>query len=114
MTDCIFCKIIDGSIPSNKAYENDDILAFHDIHPAAPVHILVVPKVHIESIEALDDKNMDVVIKIHAAIQKVAELMGINKKGYRVITNCGKDGGQTVPHLHYHILGGTEMNEKLI
>jgi len=114
MPDCIFCKIIEGSIPSKKVLENDDIIAFHDINPAAPVHVLVVPKVHIESLEALDSRNIDVVVKVHQAILEVAKIMNINSKGYRVIVNCGKDGGQTVPHLHYHVLGGTAMNEKLL
>lgn len=114
MSDCIFCKIIEGSIPSKKVLENDDIIAFHDINPAAPVHVLVVPKVHIESLEALNEQNVDVVVKIHQAILQVAKIMKINSKGYRVIANCGKEGGQTVPHLHYHVLGGTCLNEKLI
>lgn len=114
MSDCVFCKIIDGSIPSKKVFENDDIIAFHDINPAAPVHVLVVPKVHIDSLEALDSRNIDVVVKIHQAILEVAKIMKISDKGYRVIVNCGKDGGQTVPHLHYHVLGGAAMGEKLI
>ncbi len=114
MNDCIFCKIIEGTIPSNKVYENEDIIAFNDIRPAAPIHVLLVPKTHIESLEALNDSNMDTVKKIHSAIQKVAEITGINEKGYRVVINCGKDGGQTVPHLHYHVLGGVEFSEKII
>jgi len=114
MADCVFCKIVDGTIPSEKVYENDHIIAFRDIHPAAPVHVLVVPKVHIESLEALNDENMDIVVKIHGAIQEVAKIMKINSDGYRVIINCGKNGGQTVPHLHYHLLGGVAFDEKII
>ncbi|MDD4295695.1 MAG: histidine triad nucleotide-binding protein [Ruminiclostridium sp.] len=114
MADCIFCKIIDGTIPSKKIYENDHIIAFQDIHPAAPVHVLIVPKIHIESLEALNDENMDIVTKVHFAIQKVAKIMKINSDGYRIIVNCGKNGGQTIPHLHYHLLGGAEFNEKII
>jgi len=114
MADCIFCKIIDGSIPSTKVYEDDSILAFKDINPAAPVHVLVVPKVHIESLEALNNENINIVKDIHFAIQKVAEIMKINKEGYRVIVNCGKNAGQTVPHLHYHVLGGAKFDEKII
>ena len=114
MSDCIFCKIIEGLIPSSKVYENEDILAFKDIHPAAPVHVLVVPKVHIESLEALSSENIDIIKKIHFGIQEVAKIMKINSDGYRVIVNCGKNGGQTVPHLHYHILGGMQFNEKII
>lgn len=113
MSDCIFCKIIEGAIPSTKVYENEDIIAFEDIHPAAPVHVLVAPKKHIESIEDLNSDNMDVVGKIHYAIQEVAKIKKINEAGYRVIVNCGKNGGQTVPHLHYHVLGGTVFDEKI-
>lgn len=114
MSSCVFCKIIKGEIPSNKVYENDDIIVFKDINPAAPVHVLVVPKVHIESLEELNKGNIDVITKIHSAILEVTKILGINKDGYRVISNCGKNGGQTVPHIHYHILGGTELGEKII
>lgn len=114
MTGCIFCKIVEGSIPSKKVFENEDIIAFEDIHPAAPVHVLVVPKLHIESLEALNDGNIAVVTKIHRAIQEVTGRMKINSDGYRVIVNCGENGGQTVPHLHYHVLGGMKFTEKII
>ncbi|MBP7177116.1 MAG: histidine triad nucleotide-binding protein [Thermoclostridium sp.] len=114
MADCIFCRIIEGTIPSTKVYEDDDVVAFEDIHPAAPVHVLVVPKQHIESLEALNQDNVQIVTKVHLVIQKIASIKKINAKGYRVIVNCGKDGGQTVPHLHYHVLGGTEFTEKII
>ncbi|NLM10529.1 MAG: histidine triad nucleotide-binding protein [Clostridiaceae bacterium] len=114
MSDCVFCKIIKGEIPSIKVYENDDIIVFKDINPAAPIHVLVVPKVHIECLEALNQDNIDVVTKIHAAILETTKILGINTDGYRVIVNCGKNGGQTVPHLHYHILGGAEFGEKII
>jgi len=114
MSGCIFCKIIDGTIPSKKVYENEDIIAFEDINPAAPVHVLVVPKLHIESLEALNDGNIAVVPKIHEAIQEVTKRKNINSDGYRVIINCGKNGGQTVPHLHYHVLGGMKFTEKII
>lgn len=114
MSDCVFCKIIKGEIPSNKVYENDDIIVFKDINPAAPVHVLVVPKVHIESLEALNQDNINVVTKVHAAILETTKILGINKDGYRVIVNCGKNGGQTVPHLHYHVLGGAVFDEKIV
>lgn len=114
MADCIFCKIAEGKIPSKKVYENEDIIAFEDIHPAAPVHVLIVPKMHIESLEALNRDNVEIVGKIHMAIQEVTNIKKINKDGYRVIVNCGKNGGQTVPHLHYHVLGGMVFNEKII
>jgi len=112
--NCIFCRIIRSEIPSALVYEDEHVYAFKDIHPAAPVHVLVVPKLHIDSLEGLDESNIGEVPYIHHAIQKVAKVMGINEKGYRVIVNCGKEAGQTVFHLHYHVLGGMEMGEKII
>lgn len=114
MENCVFCKIIKGEIPSAKVYEDEHVYAFKDINPAAPVHVLVVPKLHIESLEQLNDENINCVTHIHKGIKKVAEMEGINKDGYRVIVNCGKDAGQTVFHLHYHVLGGTKMDEKIL
>jgi histidine triad (HIT) family protein len=114
MADCLFCKIIKGEIPSNKVYEDEYVFAFKDIHPAAPVHVLVVPKVHIDSLEALNGENIKNVIPVHEAIKKVAKIMGISETGYRVIVNCGKEAGQTVMHLHYHVLGGIKMGEKIL
>ncbi len=114
MDNCLFCKIIKGEIPSVKVYEDDDIYAFKDIHPAAPVHVLVVPKVHIDSLEGLNEENIKNVVPIHEGIKKVAQIMGINEAGYRVIINCGTSAGQTVFHLHYHVLGGVELGEKIL
>lgn len=114
MDNCIFCRIIKGEIPSNKVYEDEYVYAFKDIHPAAPVHVLVVPKQHIDSLEGLNEENIENVVHVHRGIQKVAEITGINKSGYRVIVNCGKGAGQTVFHLHYHVLGGMEVGEKII
>jgi histidine triad (HIT) family protein len=105
--DCIFCKIIAGELPSEKVYEDDKILAFHDINPAAPVHIIVVPKIHIES---LHDANLDNIEYIMAICMKVPEIaVGLFEEGYRVVTNIGENGGQTVRHLHFHILGGRKL-----
>lgn len=112
--NCIFCRIIKGDIPSSKVYEDEYVYAFDDIHPAAPVHVLVVPKKHIDSLEALNDGNIEEVVHIHKAIQKVAAAKGIENKGYRVIVNCGAEAGQSVMHLHYHIIGGMKMGEKII
>lgn len=112
--NCIFCKIIKGEIPSTKVYEDEDIIAFKDINPAAPVHVLVVPKQHIESLEALDEENIKAVVPAHRAIKKVAEITGVAEQGYRVIVNCGEGAGQTVMHLHYHVLGGVKMGEKIL
>ncbi len=104
--DCLFCKIIDGEIPSTKVYEDDMVLAFRDINPQAPEHIVVVPKTHIESANDITAENSKYVAAVFEAIPKIANDLGIAADGYRVVNNCGKNGGQTVPHLHFHILGG--------
>ncbi|NLU53074.1 MAG: histidine triad nucleotide-binding protein [Clostridiaceae bacterium] len=114
MDNCLFCRIIKGEIPSSKVYEDEYVYAFKDINPAAPVHVLVVPKVHIDSLEGLNEENLQNVVHIHRGIKNVAKAMGINESGYRVIVNCGKNAGQTVFHLHYHVLGGIEMGEKIL
>ena len=106
--DCIFCKIIKGEIPSTKVYEDDVILAFRDINPEAPVHVLAVPKKHIDSCDMISEDNSSVVAKIFEVIPKIASQEGL-KNGYRVITNVGEDGGQSVKHMHFHILGGTKL-----
>ena len=112
MSDCLFCKIIAGSIPSTKVYEDETILAFRDIAPQAPTHVLVVPKTHIESLDCVNGENIDTVSKVISAIPAVAKEAGI-QNGYRVITNIGEDGGQTVKHLHFHILGGKKLPETM-
>jgi len=111
--NCIFCKIIDGAIPSTKVYEDDYVFAMRDINPQAPVHILVLPKEHICCADAIDESNSVYVARIFEAIAKIAKAEGLDN-GYRVINNCGEDGGQTVMHLHYHILGGIKLSEKII
>ena len=108
MTDCIFCKIIAGDIPSTRVYEDEHVYAFRDIAPQAPVHILVVPKAHIESAAQMTDSNSFHAAKCFEAIAKIAEDEGL-RGGYRVITNVGPDAGQTVFHLHFHILGGAKL-----
>lgn len=110
--NCIFCKIVAGEIPSAKVYENENVLAFKDLNPAAPVHVLVVPKTHIESLDCVNQENIAAVANVIAAIPEVAKACGL-ENGYRVITNIGEDGGQTVKHLHFHILGGTKLADKL-
>ena len=107
--DCIFCKIIRGEIPSKKVFEDEDIFAFDDINPQAPVHTLVIPKKHITDINSLDSSSTIILSSIFLAIKKIAEIKCINESGYRIILNNGKDGGQEVPHLHFHILGGKEI-----
>ena len=110
--DCLFCKIIKGDIPSQKVYENELCYAFRDINPQAPVHILVVPKDHIESSWKIDFNNSYCVAKIFEAIPAIAKREGL-ENGYRVVTNCGDDACQTVKHLHFHILGGEKLSEKM-
>ncbi len=114
MSDCIFCKIIKKELPSTCVYEDDKVYAFNDIHPAAPVHVLIVPKEHIANLNAVNEENADCLISIHMAAKKIAEKLGISEKGYRLINNCGVDGGQTVFHLHYHILGGQDLGPKIL
>ncbi|MCH4188033.1 MAG: histidine triad nucleotide-binding protein [Megasphaera sp.] len=109
MEDCLFCKISQGEIPSTKVYEDDDFFAFKDINPVAPVHVLVVPKKHIANIASLTEEDAAVAGKMLYAIQKVAHLLGLDKDGYRVVFNTGEKAGQTVLHMHAHILGGKEM-----
>lgn len=111
--DCIFCAIIDGEIPSTKVYEDEYVYAMRDINPQAPVHILVLPKEHICCADAINEANSLYLAKIFEAVAKIAKAEGL-EKGYRVINNCGEDGGQTVMHLHFHILGGTKLSEKMI
>lgn len=110
--DCLFCKIIAGEIPSGKVYEDDNIYAFKDINPQAPVHILIIPKQHICCADAITKDNSAVIARIFEAIPKIAESVGL-KNGYRVITNCGDDGCQSVKHLHFHLIGGTKLSEKM-
>jgi len=112
MDDCIFCKIIKGEIPSTKVYEDASVYAFRDIHPMAPVHILVVPKEHIACADDINDDNCVCVARIFAAIAKIAKQEGLTN-GYRVINNCGRDGCQSVKHLHFHILGGKQLPENM-
>lgn len=109
MFDCLFCKIIAGSIPSNKVYEDELIFAFRDIAPQAPTHILVVPKEHIPDCNGITEENSAVVAHIFSVIPKIAAAEGLTG-GYRVVSNCGADAGQTVQHLHFHILGGKTLS----
>lgn len=107
--DCLFCKIINGEVPSTKVYEDDNVYAFLDIDPQAPEHIIFVPKEHIGSANELNEENSAVVAKIFEAIAKVAKEKGFAEKGYRVVNNCGEDGGQTVGHIHFHLLAGRSL-----
>ena len=112
MCDCLFCKIIAGEIPSAKVYEDELVYAFRDIHPMAPVHILTVPKTHVPSADGVTAENSASVARIFEVIPQIAAAEGL-KNGYRVITNCGEDGCQSVKHLHFHLLGGKKLSEQL-
>mgnify|MGYP002868887325 CR=1 FL=1 len=106
MEDCLFCKIVKGEIPSSKVYEDDDVLAFRDIKPAAPIHILIIPKKHITKLTDLKPEDEALIGKIYSTINKIAVQEGFAEDGFRVIANCGENGGQEVMHLHYHLMAG--------
>lgn len=107
MSDCIFCKIVSGQIPSQRVYEDDQVLAIRDINPQAPVHVLILPKQHIVSVMELTDSRL--LGRMTVAAAHVAKQEGIAERGFRLVTNTGPDGGQAVPHLHFHLLGGRQM-----
>lgn len=107
--DCIFCNIINGEIPSSKVYENEKVYAFNDISPVAPVHVLIIPKEHIESINDLTEENAGLISDVMLAAKEIAAQLGISESGYRVVTNCGQAAGQTVNHIHFHLLGGRDL-----
>ena len=109
MDNCIFCKIINNEIPSKKVYEDEKVIAFWDINPEAPIHVLIVPKEHIESANDINHENSDIVAYIFEVINKLANELGIDKDGYRIVNNCGENGGQSVPHLHFHLFGGKAL-----
>lgn len=109
MSDCLFCKIKDGEIPSKKVYEDELVYAFEDIEPQAPVHIIIIPKAHIASANEIDGENCAVVGHIFSVAAKIAKDKGFAEKGYRVVNNCGEDGGQTVGHIHFHLLAGRNL-----
>ena len=108
MTDCIFCKIAQKEIPSSAVYEDDRILCFHDLEPQAPVHVLIIPKKHIESLDAVTDEDRDLLGYIMTKVKDIAQELGL-ENGYRLVNNCGEDGFQTVKHLHFHLLGKRKM-----
>ena len=114
MEDCIFCKISKGEIPSEKVYEDEEVLAFKDINPAAPIHILVIPKKHIAKVTDIMPEDEALVGKMYTVINKIAKEQGFAEDGFRIIINCGRDAGQEVMHLHFHILAGTKMGPKII
>ena len=114
MEDCLFCKIIKGEIPSTKVYEDEFVYAFKDINPEAPVHILVIPKKHISNLLEVNSDDGILISKVYEVINKIAKEKKIDKDGFRVIVNCGKDAGQEVMHLHFHMLAGKKMGDKIV
>lgn len=109
MEDCIFCKIVKGEIPSEKVYEDDLVLAFNDLTPQAPVHTLIISKTHISSANDIDDTNSHIIGRVFETVSKLAKEKGFDQDGYRVVNNCGVDGGQTVGHIHFHLLAGRQL-----
>jgi histidine triad (HIT) family protein len=113
MTDCLFCKIVRGEIPCTKVYEDDKVLAFDDIHPMAPVHVIVIPKEHLSTLLDIDSQNITVAGDLIWAAQKIARIKGVAEKGFRTVINCNDEGGQVVFHLHMHVLGGRKLEDQL-
>ena len=113
MTDCIFCKIVAGVLPSKTLYKDEEIVAFRDIHPLAPTHILIVPRKHIPDLAQAQDSEMPLIGRMVKVANQMAKQEGISGRGYRIVINSGKEGGQIVPHLHMHLLGGKELSGKL-
>jgi histidine triad (HIT) family protein len=110
---CIFCKIISGEIPGEMLHQDDEIVAFRDIHPQAPIHVLIVPRKHIASLNELTDRDLPILGKMAGVAKQLAEREGIFERGYRLVINCGPEGGQLVPHLHMHLLGGRQLPDKM-
>lgn len=110
---CIFCRIVAGETPANMVYQDEDFIAFRDILPRAPTHVLIIPKTHIPSVEELAEEQQELVGRLIVIAKKLAEKEGIAKKGYRLVINCGTEGGQLVPHLHLHLIGGRKLDARL-
>jgi histidine triad (HIT) family protein len=113
MEDCIFCRIVSGQIPSSKVYETDRVLAFDDIHPMAPVHVIVVPKMHIATLMDVAPERIHDIGALMTGVQEVARIKGMDQDGFRTVINCNSDGGQIIFHLHIHVLGGVKLRDEL-
>lgn len=113
MTDCIFCKIAQGDIPCTKVYEDDAVLAFEDIHPMAPVHVVIIPKKHVATLMEVDAGRSDIMSRLTAAAQNVANVKNVAQSGFRTVVNCNAEGGQVVFHLHMHLLGGRKLDDRM-
>ncbi|HZK29325.1 MAG TPA: histidine triad nucleotide-binding protein [Clostridia bacterium] len=116
MEDCVFCKIIEGVIPSKKIYEDEDVVAFEDLHPVAPVHVLIVPKKHYSNLldMASDSRGREELLNVHKALPEIVRVCGLEREGFRLINNCGESAGQTVMHVHFHLIGGLPLGPKII
>lgn len=114
MEDCIFCKIINREIPSKIVYEDEKVIAFNDVNPAAPIHILVIPKKHIPTLLGVPEDENELISYIYQIINKIAQEYGFAEKGFRVIANCGEDSGQEVQHIHFHVLAGKKLGDKIV
>lgn len=109
MEECIFCKIIRGDIPATKVFEDDMVFSFRDISPAAPEHVLIIPKKHISNLNEVTEEDSNIIAHIYIVAKEIAKILGVDKTGYRIVSNCGEDGGQTVHHIHFHLLGGRAL-----
>lgn len=114
MDDCIFCKIVKGEIPSEKVYEDEKVLAFKDINPVTPIHVLVIPKKHFKDVLDVKEEDKEIIADLFQSINKIAKTLGIEKNGFRIVNNCGEDAGQEVMHLHFHLLAGKKLGAKII
>lgn len=114
MEDCLFCKIASGKLGSTKVYEDEFIYAFKDIHPVAPIHVLMVPKIHVQDLNDVNEENLPYVGAILKATKEVANICGVAEEGYRLISNCGENAGQVVGHLHFHLIGGKKLGAKIV
>ena len=111
--DCVFCRIVAGEIPSDTLYQDDEVMAFRDINPLAPIHVLIIPKRHITSLAALNDDEIPIIGHMAKVANQLARQEGVAEKGYRLVVSSGEDGGQVVPHLHMHLLGGRRLSDRL-
>lgn len=114
MDDCIFCKIVKGEIPSEKVYEDEKVLAFKDINPVTPIHVLVIPKKHFKDVLDVKEEDKEIIADLFQSINKIAKTLGIEENGFRIVNNCGEDAGQEVMHLHFHLLAGKKLGTKII
>ena len=114
MDDCIFCKIVKGEIPSAKVYKDEKVLAFKDINPVTPIHVLIIPKKHFKDVLDVKEEDKEIIADLFQSINKIAKTLGIEKNGFRIVNNCGEDAGQEVMHLHFHLLAGKKLGTKII